>query len=245
MSETKIHPESVYRRAVEPDGLAPDVRLVALEWALYFAVDGTRTVAELGRQFRADAADRDRAMARLASRGLIVEHPLTAVEYVHALAAAGDREERSMREFLIRAASPSTSSKVARPEANVMTADKPPSPPEPLLRTPRPVAPLAFRPLPPLERKEERTMAPTRKLSLRALMEVIERKAGSREAGQFDIYRVLIKVDTLLLKRSGIDTLRFTEDRLISDPELEEAIVRSLKKTLGIDCPNEVWVEVA
>lgn len=82
-------------------------------------------------------------------------------------------------------------------------------------------------------------MVPMRKLSLRALMDVIECQAGSREAGQLDIF---IKVDTSLLKRSGIETLRFTEDRLISDPELEEAIVRSMKRTLGLDCPDDVWV---
>ncbi|HEX7807366.1 MAG TPA: hypothetical protein VF608_01530 [Thermoanaerobaculia bacterium] len=88
-------------------------------------------------------------------------------------------------------------------------------------------------------------MTASRKLSLRALMNLIETQAGSREAGQLDIYRVFVRVDTLLLKRSGIETLRFTEDRLVSDPELEQAIVRSVKKTLGVDCPESLWVEVA
>lgn len=48
-----------------------------------------------------------------------------------------------------------------------------------------------------------------------------------------------------LLKRNGIETLRFTEDRLVTDPELEQAIVRSVKKTLGLECPDSVWVDVA
>lgn len=88
-------------------------------------------------------------------------------------------------------------------------------------------------------------MSGSRRLSLRALMNVIEKHAGSREAGQLDVYRVFVRVDTVLLKRSGIETLRFTEDRLVSDPELEQAIVRSVKKTLGLDCPDSIWVDVA
>lgn len=88
-------------------------------------------------------------------------------------------------------------------------------------------------------------MSRPRRLSLRALMNLIEKQAGSREAGQLDIYRVFVRVDTVLLRRSGIETLRFTEDHLISDPELEQAIIRSVKKTLGLDCPETIWVEVA
>ena len=88
-------------------------------------------------------------------------------------------------------------------------------------------------------------MSKLRSFSLRALMNLIEKHADSREAGQLNIYRVFVRVDTQLLKRNGIETLRFTEDRLISDSELEEALVRSLKKTLGLDCPESVWVEVA
>ena len=88
-------------------------------------------------------------------------------------------------------------------------------------------------------------MSGPRNLSLRALMNLIERHAGGREAGQLDIYRVFVRVDTGLLKRNGIETLKFTEDRLVSDPELQQAIVRSVKKTLGFDCPETVWIEVA
>lgn len=233
MSETVVRAASLYRRAIEVGHLGPEVRLVALEWALFFAADGTRTVAELGRVVRADESARDRAITHLVTLGLIAEAPVSAVEYVQALAATDDREERTLREFLVQAmASPSAPS------------DAPPANPSPLAARPVRLPPLAFKPLP-LERKEERTMTPTRRLSLRALMNVIERRAGSREAGQLDIYRVFIKVDTLLLKRAGIDTLRFTEDRLVADPELERAILRSVQKTLGMEPPDEVWVNVA
>ncbi len=88
-------------------------------------------------------------------------------------------------------------------------------------------------------------MPTSRKLSLQAVMKVIERQAGSPEAAQLDVYRVFVRVDTSLLKRNGIASLRFTEDRLVSDPELEQAIVKSVKRTLGLDCPDSVWVDVA
>jgi hypothetical protein len=76
-------------------------------------------------------------------------------------------------------------------------------------------------------------------------MNLIASKAGSREAGQLDIYRVFVRVDTALLKRNGIETLSFTDDHLVADAELEKAIVNSVKKTLGFVCPESVWVEVA
>src|SRR5262249_50998131 len=152
--------------------------------------------------------------------------------------AAGDREERTLREFLIAAVQPA-----ALPQSPPET---PPAAPRPSLRQARPPA---FQPLPlPTARTEEnRSMSSSvtpdpRKLSLRALMNMIEKNAGGREAGQLDVYRVFVRVDTQLLKRNGIETLRFTEDRFVSDPELEQAIVRSVKKTLGLDCPQSVWV---
>lgn len=238
MSARVIFPETVYRRSKEPSQLPSDLRLIALEWALYFAVTGTDTAAELGRQMRAETSDRDEALNRLVILGLIEEQALSAAEYVRALAAAGDREEKTLREFLMGA---------TQPPAKLSSVEKaePARTPEPS-SAPRPPAPLEFRRLPsPDDRKENRQMSQSRKLSLRALMNLIETQAGSREAGQIDIYRVFVRVDTSLLKRSGIETLRFTEDRLVSDPELEQAIVRSVKKTLGLECPETLWVEVA
>ncbi|HEV7765397.1 MAG TPA: hypothetical protein VGQ76_10375 [Thermoanaerobaculia bacterium] len=224
MSARAIFPETVYRRRREPNQLPSDLKLIALEWALYFAVTGIHTAAELGRQLRAEAADRDDALRRLVLLGLIEEQALSAAEYVRALAAAGDREEKTLREFLIGASQPPVKLSVPRP----------------------PAPPLEFRRLPsPDDRKENRPMSHSRKLSLRALMNLIETQAGSREAGQIDIYRVFVRVDTTLLKRSGIETLRFTEDRFVSDPELEQAIVRSVKRTLGLECPETLWVDVA
>ncbi|HEX2836330.1 MAG TPA: hypothetical protein VHW00_25220 [Thermoanaerobaculia bacterium] len=234
MSARAILPQAVYRRAQEPRQLANDVRLTALEWALYFGADGTRTLAELGRQFRAEAADRDRALVRLLDLALVVERELGASEYVRALAAAGDSEQKTLHEFLTGTLATNT-----EPPRSPLRDGRSPV----AAKFPRIAPPLGFTPLPsPNDHEESRLMSASRKLSLRALMNLIETQAGSREAGQLDIYRVFVRVDTSLLKRSGIETLRFTEDRLVSDPELEQAIVRSVKKTLGVDCPDSLWV---
>lgn len=233
---------AVYRRAREPRDLPRDLHMRSLDWALYFAADGSRTAAELARQLRADDSARDEAVGRLLGLGLIAEQELSASEYVRALAAAGDGEEKSLHEFLAGAAVPPPAADPGR----IVTA--------PVVVPPRPrLASVAqpsfgFQPLPSPDDggKEHRTMSGSnRKLSLRALMNVIEKQAGTREAGQLDIYRVFVRVDTVLLKRNGIETLRFTEDRLVADPELQQAILRSVKKTLGLDCPPSVWVDVA
>ena len=81
-------------------------------------------------------------------------------------------------------------------------------------------------------------------LSLKALMQLILGKAADRESGQLDIYRVFIRVNTKLLQRNGITTLRFQDDRLIDDPELQSAITTSFEKALGFPCPPEVFVAV-
>ncbi len=254
---TTILPQSVYRRAREPRELSGAPRLRALEWALYFAVTGKHTAAELARQMRAETAESTEALSRLINLGLIAEQELDAAEYVRALAAAGDREEKTLHEFLMGAAHPATAApadtassetlRIPRPrllEVPDVTAPVPRTTLRPG-RTPQPA--FGFKPLPRPDddRKENQRMSASRRLSLRALMNVIERQAPNTDAGQLDVYRVFVRVDTLLLKRNGIETLRFTEDRLVSDPELEEALVRSLKKTLGLDCPESVWVEVA
>ena len=73
-------------------------------------------------------------------------------------------------------------------------------------------------------------------------MQFILSRANDPTSGQLDIYRVFIRVNTRLLKRKGITTLRFSEDRLIADPELQQAIASSVRKSLGVNCPSQVFV---
>ena len=91
--------------------------------------------------------------------------------------------------------------------------------------------------------QEPHAVNPQHLLSLKAVMRFILDRASDLNAGQLDVYRVFIRVNTKLLKRNGIHTLRFEEDRLISDPELQSAIVAAIQKTLGLRCPQDVFVQ--
>lgn len=80
------------------------------------------------------------------------------------------------------------------------------------------------------------------RMSLRTLMGSIMNRAPDLSSGRLDVYRVFIRVDTELLRRNGITTLRFEEDRQIEDKELQEAIQDSLRATLDMECPADVFL---
>ena len=90
--------------------------------------------------------------------------------------------------------------------------------------------------------KKPDTNGEPKRMSLRALMGYILDRAPDLNSGQLDIYRVFIRVDTKLLKRNGITTLRFKEDCPVDDPELQAAIQTSLQATLGLSCPQQVFI---
>lgn len=92
---------------------------------------------------------------------------------------------------------------------------------------------------------ETETAEAERRLSLKRVIQLILDRAADLNTGQLDVYRVFIRVDTKLLKRNGITTLRFEDDRLIGDPELQGAIVSSMQRTLGLYCPDNAYVTVA
>lgn len=80
------------------------------------------------------------------------------------------------------------------------------------------------------------------RLSLKNVVEFVLGRAPDLNAGHLDVYRIFIRVNTQLLKRNGIHSLRFEEDRIITDAELQEAILNSVQKTLGVSCPREVFI---
>lgn len=81
-----------------------------------------------------------------------------------------------------------------------------------------------------------------RALSLKALMSFIRKRSPDETAGQLDVYRAFLRVDPELLKRHGITTLRFEDDRVVRDAELQERILSSVESTLGVRCPPDVFV---
>ncbi|MEM9593487.1 MAG: hypothetical protein AAGD06_04465 [Acidobacteriota bacterium] len=134
---------------------------------------------------------------------------------------------------------------LAHPTTAAAPTPEPPTPEPPAPETPAPEprpsgAPAPETPAPGVS--EGAPDLPASRLSVRALMQYILDRAADLHAGQLDIYRVFIRVNTKLLKRNGIHTLRFEEDRLISDPELQDAIAASMQRTLGLPCPREIFV---
>lgn len=83
--------------------------------------------------------------------------------------------------------------------------------------------------------------AAPRTLRLRALLAFVVSRAAETEQGQLDVYRAFLKVDPKLLRRNGITTLRFEDDRRVSDPELIDAIVASVEEAIGERCPAELF----
>ena len=85
-------------------------------------------------------------------------------------------------------------------------------------------------------------LRPAPPLSLRAVMRFVVDQAPDADAGQLDVYRAFVRLDPQLLRRNGITTLRFEEDRLLTDPDLKRALLRSVEQVVGRSCPPEVFV---
>ena len=80
-------------------------------------------------------------------------------------------------------------------------------------------------------------------MSLRAVMRFITAQTPGSDAGQLDVYRAFVRVSPQLLKRNGITTLRFEDDRLVNDPELQQEILMSVQHVVGKPCPPDVFVQ--
>ena len=229
MSAARIPPAAVYEVAVAVDRLPADLRLRSLEWGVFFAITGRHTVAQIGGHLGLAPAERDAAFARLLALGLLVERPLSAAEYLRA-AATVDGEPRTLASFL--------SAGLAGPGDEPVTDAGHDSGPALSAPDSESFEPLA---LPEEEEITVRTPAPP-PLSLRAVMRFITEQSGDADAGQLDVYRAFVRVNPQLLRRNDITTLRFEDDRLVSDPDLQQAILASVQHVIGRPCPPDVFV---
>jgi hypothetical protein len=89
--------------------------------------------------------------------------------------------------------------------------------------------PPAFRPL-------EKPAPPSKAMSLQSVIQFILHHKSDPTAGQLATYQVFMGIGTPLLKRNGITSLRFQDDRIITDLELQTAIVESIQKVLNVNC---------
>jgi hypothetical protein len=246
MSPLGPSPAAVYELAQAIDRLPADLRLRSLEWGALFAVTGRHTTAQIGSHLGLSPGERDAVFGRLLELGLLAERPLSAGEYLRA-AATVDGEPRTLAGFLRGG--------LAGPEGEPVT-DAPGVPEPPRASEAAPAAPPAISSLEldtfePLALPEEETLMNISELrattapgplSLRAVMRFITEQSGDADAGQLDIYRAFVRVSPQLLRRNGITTLRFEEDRLLTDPDLQQAILTSVEHVVGRSCPPDVFV---
>lgn len=227
MSAPRVPPAAVYEPAVPAGHLPADLRLRSLEWGVFFAVTGRHTVAQIGAHLGLAPAERDGAFVRLLELGLLAERPLTAGEYLRA-AATVDGEEVTLAGFLRAGlAGP------VLPPAIDSIADPIPDPFEPLALPDEEIL---------MQIPDLPAPATPPALSLQAVMRFVADQSPDADAGQLDIYRAFVRVNPQLLRRNGITTLRFEEDRLLTDPDLQQALLASVEHVVGRSCPPEVFV---
>jgi hypothetical protein len=229
----------VYQRT--PRGDDPALRLRTLEWAVFLSIDGVRTALEIQRDLGLSSRDCDEIWPRLLKLGVIEERDLSLAEYVAAAALSsrlGTLQSRA--EFLSGWKSgpdiPGSAGSVPGATEPARSDQAPTARPDGTV-TPK-VRP-AFSPLP----VPGAGPKVARALSLKQVMKLILDRYPDETAGQLAIYRVFINVDNQLLRKNGINSLRFSEDRSITDRALQVAIQASVEQNLGMHLPESVWAE--
>lgn len=233
MSPRCISPAAVFV-AVPPSELPTVLHLRAAEWGVYFSLTGKHTVAQLRAHLDLAAAEFERALGRLVELGVAREAALTLGDYLQAAATVETEQPIPLTAYLRGGlAGPSEEAGRAEASAELETLD-----------------PLPFEPLPLAGQEPDVSIADLSvagpaaapRISLRALMDVLMRRAPDPDAGQLDVYRTFLRVDPELLRRNGIVTLHFEDDRVVSDPELLGAIVASVERTLGGPAPQRIYL---
>ena len=202
----------IYEQAAAPSTLPDTLRLTPGEWSAYFLCSPRRSGGEIARLLGWDDGRCERVFNKLLSDGLVREAACTLAEL--GAARAFDRPADPAAPIGLTAYLTGTAQTAATPSIPAGT----PAP--------------AFRPLPP---------PPARPMSLRAVIDYILGLHTDKTTGQLAVYRVFMGIDTRLLRRNGITSLRFQEDRLIEDPELRRAIERRLESELHTRPPGTLF----
>ncbi len=236
---------AIYRRTASGDEPDVDLRLRALEWTVLFNVDDQRNVNEIASALQVQSSHVWDALASLERRGLVEERAVLLSEFLRSPAALDQSDpdaERTLGEFLYRE---DRSIKPAYTAANELEQPSKQSSPMSV----RNASPAAFAPPPlqvsiPFEPLESPLEMKSRAVSLLTLMQYIMSQSRDQTSGQLAVYRVFMGIKTDLLRRNNITSLRFTEDRIVDDPELLSALEASLQRSLGLPFPESAYVEL-
>ncbi len=232
-----MNPSAIYRRLAGIPG-DPHFALPAIEWLVYFNIDDQRNPAEIAAALRLPEAEIVPAIDRLIESGLIEERPVSLAEFLRSKSAYDNLRSAAAVPLgaALRRQIPEDDppAPAAQPYPGAATEEAPSSDTHS-----HPFEPEPFQPL------EPATMDATtqnRPISLLRLMDYIMSQSSDRTSGQLAVYRVFMGINTALLRRNGITSLRFSEDRVIDDPELLSALSDSLQRALGLPFPESAYV---
>jgi len=212
MNNTKI-----FQNAWTLQQLPITMKLPSMEWRFLLCCDGKTPIYQVQRRLGLADQDRDYILNRLCASGLLNEKSLSLEELAQIAidAPLASTEPQTFSEYL-QAASTTEPQPAQQAQAKAVPAFSP---------LQKPAAPI-----------------PTiRCMSLQSVIQFILNQKADPTAGHLATYQVFMGVNTQLLKRNGITSLRFQDDRFITDPELQTAIADNIQKVLKVTCPEDVF----
>jgi hypothetical protein len=199
--------------------LPATMKLANLEWRFLLCTDGKTTAGQIQRRLGISDAEREQVIARLLDSNLLTEVTLTIEDYAKTTVdtPSTSTEPQTFAEYLNTSAAASSEKSPATEKAPAAEKSAP-----------------TFSPL-------QKPTNTARAMSLRSVIQFILNQNSDPTTGHLATYQVFMGINTQLLKRNGITSLRFQDDRLITDPELQTAIAENIKKVLGKSCPEDVF----
>jgi len=202
----------IFQNVWDLQQLPVTLKLPNIEWRFLLCCDGKTPVYQVQRRLALSDKERDYILNRLCTNSLLSEKALSLEELAQ------------------------TTIDTASPQSEPQTFSEYLQTAESTGQSQEKSAP-AFSPL----QKPSMSTPPSRSMSLQAVIQFILNQNDDPTAGHLATYQVFMGINTQLLKRNGITSLRFQDDRLITDPELQTAIMDNIQKILGIACPTDVF----
>ncbi|MCE0484791.1 MAG: hypothetical protein LV479_11210 [Methylacidiphilales bacterium] len=196
--------------------LPATMKLTNWEWRFLLASDGKTSVDQIQRRLGLNEKERDYILVRLCASNLLMEKTISLEEYA-----------QTTVDLSAPQSAPQTFSEYLQ---STETAESAPGKTMP-----------SFSPL----QKPTVNTPNVRAMSLQSVIQFILNQNSDPTAGHLATYQVFMGIDTQLLKKNGITSLRFQDDRFITDTELQTAIADNIKKVLKVACPEEVYFNPA
>lgn len=211
------------------------LKLFSIEWQFLICSDGKTPIDQIQKRLGLTAAERDLIVRRLCDTGLLTETTVSLEDYARSTVdhAKSSTEPQNFQEY-VAGLDPAPTTPPPAADSN---SHSPAPAPVPAAGSRAKNVP-AFSPL----QKPSTTSLP---MSLQAVIQFILNHHSDPTAGQLATYQVFMGINTALLKRNGITSLRFQDDRIITDPELQAAILESIQKVLKISCTAEMVAPTA